>query len=96
MVIGPAWHPVQIFRLTKRDPARAKRQSLSVARVIPILGPVITSTGPSRLKTWKGAWSNGSPLWVIVTPRPDRAGRDPSREGAGRPGLAAPSSPRAR
>jgi hypothetical protein len=66
-VIGPV--PGQIFRLTKRDPARAKRQSLSVARVIPILGPAVTWIGSSRAKTWKGAWSNGSPLWVIVTPK---------------------------
>jgi hypothetical protein len=64
---GPASD--QIFRLTKRDPTSAKRQSRSVARVIPILGLAVTSTGPSRLKTWKGAWSNGSPLWAIVTPK---------------------------
>jgi len=69
MVTGPARRPVQIFRLTKRDPVRAKRQSLSVARVIPILDPAVTSTGPSRSKTWKGASSSDSPLWVIVTPK---------------------------
>jgi hypothetical protein len=69
MVTGRVRHPDQIFRLTKRDPAGAKRQSLSVVRVIPILGPAITSTGSSRPKTWKGAWSNGSLLWVIVTPK---------------------------
>ncbi len=69
MVTGPAQYSDQISRLTKRDPAHAKRQSLSVARVISILDPEVTSTGSSRPKTWKGAWSNGSPLWVIVTPR---------------------------
>jgi hypothetical protein len=43
------WH--QIFRLRKRDPARAKRQGMSAARVIPILSPAVTSTERSRLKT---------------------------------------------
>jgi hypothetical protein len=52
----------QIFRLTKRDPASAKRHGLSAARVIPMRSPAVTSTGPSRLKTWKGVWSNGSAL----------------------------------